>query len=122
MNSKNRTMGLDISTLDQQVQEKADNKRRAKEDDMAEAKRTAEICDFQRQREWEEAEEEAQIHADARNMWAEQTNMLDRQEADLNPKLQKANSKPIVPEETGISACQQFAGEDTSIGGRVKQQ
>jgi hypothetical protein len=113
---------LDLETLDAQVQEKAEFKRREKEADMAEAKQTAEVCNFLREREWEEAEQDAVVAADARATWLAQTDRRERLEADLIPAFAKAETKEIVPEECGISACQHFAGEDTSIDGRIRQQ
>jgi hypothetical protein len=122
LNSKQRTMGIDTAALDAKVAELKGLKAAEKQEGIDEARRTAEINSFMREREEEEIVDAQDKVLQLAGDWSWQTDRRNRIEADLNPKLPENRMNPIVPEETSVSAAQQFVGEDTTILGRQRQQ
>jgi hypothetical protein len=114
LNSRVRSIGVDLPALDKQVAERNAAKEAERSEDAGQVEREQYINMLIEQREMEERQlKKAEMEA-LKGVWAEQK---------TRPKNEAPRmGDPVVPEECGISAIQRFNGEDMSVFDRARLQ
>jgi len=114
LNARQRSIGIDVDSLDQQCAEKKTAKADGASEDMEYAQRMAYITQLVEQREAQETAIKKAEHSVLQGVWDEQKS---------RPKNDcKKMADPVNVDACGLAAVQKFDGEDRSRGSRVNLQ
>nr|XP_061842590.1 RIB43A-like with coiled-coils protein 1 [Nerophis lumbriciformis] len=121
-NTRSRVMGLDLHALNKQTQDKKRWEEMERERDKAFDKLRLKHDEALLQRDLEEREVRAALHADLTQYWSIHQRVEDSRDADLKCGLRGAFRIDVPEAELGPSSMRIFEGEDIGEGQRKREQ
>ncbi|KAM7411949.1 hypothetical protein PAMA_021767 [Pampus argenteus] len=121
-NTRLRVMGLDLDALNQQVHEKKHQQNMQSQQDKAFDKMRRIHDEALLQKDIDEREKRAAVHADLTQYWATHQRVEDSRDADLNCGLKQAFSITTPGGELGPASMQIFQGEGVGEDQKRREQ
>ncbi|KAM7404694.1 hypothetical protein PAMP_012018 [Pampus punctatissimus] len=121
-NTRLRVMGLDLDALNQQAQQKKHLQNMQRQQDKAFDKMRRLHDEALLQKDIDEREKRAAVHADLTQYWATHQRVEDSRDADLNCGLKQAFSITTPGGELGPASMQIFQGEDIGEDQKRREQ
>ncbi|XP_054636545.1 RIB43A-like with coiled-coils protein 1 [Dunckerocampus dactyliophorus] len=121
-NTRLRVMGLDVDALNKQTKEKKRREEMEREIDNAFDKLRLKLDEALLQRDLEEREVRAALHADLTQYWSTHQRVQDSCDADLKCGLGGTFRIDVPEAELGPSSMRIFQGEDIGEGQRKREQ
>ncbi|CAL8251782.1 unnamed protein product [Arctogadus glacialis] len=120
--TRSRVMGVDLSTLDQQVEERQLQRDAERQREKAFGHLRSSQDRAQLEQDREEQENLSAINSDLAQYWATHQRVEDSRDADLICYQQGASKFTIPEDELGPSSMQVFLGEDAEASQRRREQ